>query len=136
LLFRADNFFERYLETTETAVGTLFGLGFMSENTHYTENHFNFIIGLEDNETGATTQLDTSDIAWSIFIIRYGIVGTLIYLALYAYVGVRYWRRRGTLAISMVLSLALVFGFSFTSDQLFYTTALIFPLLHDENSTH
>lgn len=130
LLFRIGHFTERYLETTETPIGTLLGLGFMSEDSKYTENHFNFIIGLSNTEKGGIAQVDTSDIAWSIFIIRYGILGTFVYLLLYGYIVRYYWKIKDHFSISMVLSLILVIGISFTSDQLYYTTALVFPLLY------
>lgn len=130
MLFRMAHFFERYMETTETTIGTLFGLGFMAEDSQYTENHFNFIIGLSDVQNEGTIQVETSDIAWSIFIIRYGILGTFIYLLLYGYIMSHYWRIKNHFSASIVLSLCLVLGISFTSDQLYYTTALVFPLLY------
>lgn len=79
-----------------------------------------------------TIQVDTSDIAWSIFIIRYGILGTFIYLLLYGYTILYYWRIKNNFSASVVLSLFLVLGISFTSDQLYYTTALVFPLLYHD----
>ena len=130
LLFRIAHFFERYMETTETTVGTLWGLGFMAEDSQYTENHFNFIIGLSDVQNEKTVQIDTSDIAWSIFIVRYGILGTFIYLLLYSYIILYYWRIKTNFSVSVVLSLFLIIGISFTSDQLYYTTVLVFPLLY------
>ena len=132
LLFRMAHFFERYMEVTETTIGTLWGLGFMAEDSRYTDNHFNFIIGLPNVQNEGTIQVDTSDIAWSIFIIRYGILGTFIYLLLYGYTILYYWRIKNNFSASVVLSLFLVLGISFTSDQLYYTTALVFPLLYHD----
>ena len=130
--FGQSHFFERYMEVTETTIGTLWGLGFMAEGSRYTDNHFNFIIGLPNVQNEGTIQVDTSDIAWSIFIIRYGILGTFIYLLLYGYTILYYWRIKNNFSASVVLSLFLVLGISFTSDQLYYTTALVFPLLYHD----
>ena len=80
LLFRFAHFYERFIETTETSIGSVFGVGFMSEGSKYTYNNFNFIVGLSDEKTNEIVQLDTSDIAWSLLILRYGIVGSIIFL--------------------------------------------------------
>lgn len=73
------------MTTTETKIGSIFGLGFMAEGSKYTDNNFNFIIGLSDKTTDEIIQVDTSDIAWSLLILRYGILGTLMLLILYTY---------------------------------------------------
>lgn len=59
-----------------------FGLGLMTDDSPYTYNNFNFVIGLPD-ENGGIYQLDTPDIAWSNFVARYGYVGTFAYLVFY-----------------------------------------------------
>ena len=56
----------------------------MTEGSSYTENHFDFIIGLDSKE-GGIEQVNTPDISWSILIIRYGIVGTLLFIIFYFY---------------------------------------------------
>ena len=81
--FRVLHFLERLYYASENLITMLFGLGFMSEGSDYTINNFDFIVGLENEETGFVDQVDTSDIAWSIFVIRFGIIGTIIYLVYY-----------------------------------------------------
>ena len=41
------------------------------------------IVGLENEETGFVDQVNTGDIAWSIFVVRFGIIGTIIFLVYY-----------------------------------------------------
>lgn len=133
LLFRMAHFYERYMKVTETRVGTLFGLGLMTENSSYTNNQFNFFIGLQDDKTGNVTQLDTSDIAWSNFIIRYGFIGTIVFIScFYVFFIISYLKKitKETIALPIVLYLVLIIGTSFTSDQLYKLSFLIFPLIY------
>ena len=81
--FRVLHFLERLYYASENLITLLFGLGFMSEGSDYTISNFNFIVGLENSDTGMVNQVDTSDIAWSIFVIRLGVIGTIIYLIYY-----------------------------------------------------
>ena len=130
LLFRLAHFYERYLITTETNIGTIFGVGFMTEGSQYTYNNFNFIIGLTDKTTNEVIQVDTSDIAWSLLIIRYGILGSLIIIAFYVYFIIFYGKRQSNgVCLSMMLYLIFIIGLSNTSDQLYYANYLIFPLI-------
>ena len=130
LLFRLAHFYERYLITTETNIGTIFGVGFMTEGSQYTYNNFNFIIGLTDKTTNEVIQVDTSDIAWSLLIIRYEILGSLIIIAFYVYFIIFYGKRQSNgVCLSMMLYLIFIIGLSITSDQLYYANYLIFPLI-------
>lgn len=130
-LFRITHFYERYTAVIENNLGKWFGVGFMTEGSTYTENNFNFIIGLE-NEEGGIDQVNTPDISWSIFIIRYGIFGTLIFLLFYSYFIVYYIRQRNKnpICMIMVLYLLLIFSNSLTSDLLYKINMLIFPLIY------
>lgn len=130
-LFRVAHFYERYTTMLEDNVGKWLGLGFMTEGSPYTEAHFDFMIGLE-NEDGGIDQIDTPDISWSIFVIRYGIIGTILFLILYFYFIVYYFRYQshGTICIVMILYLLLIFTTSLTSDLLYKINMLIFPLIY------
>ena len=130
LLFRLAHFYERYLDVTESTVSTLFGRGFMAEGSSYTLKNFDFIIGLDDPLHGEIIQVDTSDIAWSIFILRYGIIGTILYLIFYFSFGVIFIRRKNNqFNISIVCYLLLLFSVSLTADQLYYIKYLLIPIL-------
>lgn len=129
-MFRIAHFFERFIDVTDSKVGTVFGAGFMTEDSNYTFNHFDYQIGLPDDITGNIVQLDTSDISWSNFIIRYGLVGSLIYLMCYVLLVGFFWKNNDcNLAHSILLYLILLFIISFTSDLLFQLRFLILPLI-------
>ena len=102
----------------------------MAEESNYTNKKFDFIVGLENEKTGEIVQLETSDIAWSNLIIRYGIIGTLIYLTIYISIMIFYYKHRKVrYALSTFLYLLLLLFTSITSNQLYYVYMLVFPLM-------
>ncbi len=130
LLFRFAHFFERYEEVAQTNIGKFFGLGFMAEGSSYTNKHFNFFIGLQDPKTDETVQIETSDIAWSMLIVRYGIIGIVIYLLFYfSFILFSIQKKNFIYSIPLVCYLILIFSVSFTSDQLYEIKYLMLPLL-------
>ena len=130
LLFRIAHFYERYMHILEKPIETAFGSGLMAEESNYTNKKFEFIVGLENEKTGEIVQLETSDIAWSNLIIRYGIIGTLIYLTIYISIMIFYYKHRKVrYALSTFLYLLLLLFTSITSNQLYYVYMLVFPLM-------
>ena len=130
LLFRIAHFYERYMHILEKPIETAFGSGLMAEESNYTNKKFDFIVGLENEKTGEIVQLETSDIAWSNLIIRYGIIGTLIYLTIYISIMIFYYKHRKVrYALSTFLYLLLLLFTSITSNQLYYVYMLVFPLM-------
>lgn len=130
LLFRIAHFYERYTHILEKPIETAFGSGLMAEESNYTNKKFDFIVGLENEKTGEIVQLETSDIAWSNLIIRYGIIGTLIYLTIYISIMIFYYKHRKVrYALSTFLYLLLLLFTSITSNQLYYVYMLVFPLM-------
>lgn len=128
-MFRMAHFFERFMDITESKMEIVFGAGYMTEDSNYTFNHFDYQIGLPDEITGNTVQLDTSDIAWSNFIIRYGVIGTFIFLyVLYSITSI-FHRNLKTIGLPIFLYMILLFIISFTSDLLYQNRMLIFPFL-------
>ena len=118
--FRVLHFLERLYYASESWVTMLFGLGFMSEGSDYTMNSFDFIVGLENEDTGFVNQVDTSDIAWSIFVIRFGIIGTILYL-IYYFTLINFFNKKykaETLAKVAFSVLGVIFITSFTSVQI------------------
>ena len=53
--FRVLHFLERIYYASQEWLHLFFGLGFMSEGSDYTINNFDFIVGLENDETGPQT---------------------------------------------------------------------------------
>ena len=118
--FRILHFLERLYYASDEWITLLFGLGFMSEGSDYTMNNFDFIVGIENEETGFVNQVDTSDIAWSLFVIRFGIVGTILYL-IYYFTIVNFFNKKyksDTLAKVVFSVLGVIFITSFTSVQI------------------
>jgi len=83
--FRIAHLLERNQYLIEHPRAMLFGAGLMTEDSKLTDLIFDFKVGLSDEVLGRTVQLDTGDISYSIFIMRYGYLGTLIILSLYLF---------------------------------------------------
>lgn len=128
-LFRMTHFFERFMDVTDSKMGSVFGAGFMTEDSDYTFNRFNYNIGLPDEITGNTIQLDSSDISWSNFILRYGIMGTCIYLYMFFSILYIYKIERKSIGLPIYLYMLLLFFISFTNDLMYQNKMLVFPLL-------
>lgn len=91
--FRIAHFIERAEYVASSPQRILFGLGFLTEDSPYTRQ-LPFIVGYAD-ESGVVTQVDTSDIAWSLLVVFVGVLGTLLYIWLYAKGLVIAWNNRG-----------------------------------------
>ncbi|EGF51611.1 hypothetical protein [Bacteroides fluxus] len=74
MTFRLDLLEERFNYVSKRWDRSLFGIGSVKENDFPTT----FKIGLYNGYR--TTQLDTGDIAWALFILRLGILGTCLFL--------------------------------------------------------
>ena len=79
LTFRLDLLNERYDYVTDQWDRALFGIGSIREQEFPTT----FKVGLYNSQIGRPTQLDTSDIAWAQLVLRLGILGTLILMAIW-----------------------------------------------------
>jgi len=128
-MFRMAHFFERFIDITESNMGIIFGTGFMTEDSEYTYRHFNYQIGLTSDVTGDTVQLDTSDICWSNFIVRYGLIGTLLFIYIFFSITSIYNKDIKLVGLPIFLYMILLFIVSFTSDLMYQNRMLIFPLL-------
>lgn len=130
-LYRMGHFYERYLVVVEKTMSTVWGLGFMTDDSNYTDNRFNFILGLDNPQKGGVYQLDTPDIAWSNFIVRYGVIGTIFFLICYIYINIYYIKRKkNPLRLPIILYLLLLFGISFTCDLMYQINMLVLPLIY------
>lgn len=107
--FRLLHFYERFEYMSQDFEKMLRGLGYVQEkNFKKTLFHTGLF-----NEEGEVIQLDTGDIAWSVFIIRLGIAGIILYLIWYLkLVSFLYKHRYGNKLVSAYcayLIVALVF---------------------------
>lgn len=126
--FRILHAAERYEYITREPMTAVRGVGYVSESNFKKDS---FMIGLRD-ENADIIQLDTGDIAWSLFFVRLGLLGTAIYIIMYFGIMscfTRYMRR--TRFNGFFFSLMIVFllftslGNAIIADGDFF----IFPLL-------
>lgn len=86
--YRIDHFSERLNYVLHDPVRCIRGLGYVQErNFHDTP----FELG-QTNINGQKAMLDTGDIAWSILILRLGLLGILIYLVMYVHILDYFWK--------------------------------------------
>jgi hypothetical protein len=127
LTYRIFHAQERIRYISQSLQYSVFGIG------NITEENFPeyFTIGLVSEE-GRTSQLDTGDIAWSIFFLRLGFVGTLLFLVFYVKVifDAFGFRRQSDLAavLFVYLLIELTLG-SLTSTSIAKGSFWLFPLL-------
>lgn len=58
----------------------LLGLGLVSESQPWVNVHYNFFLGLPNEETGLTTQLSTPDISYGNLLTKLGMLGGIVYV--------------------------------------------------------
>lgn len=77
--YRIAHFMERFEYVLDRPEYWLFGRGFVHEETDAAVN-LGFRVGLPNEDTGRAFQVDTGDMAWSIFVIRTGFSGVVVVL--------------------------------------------------------
>ena len=75
--YRMAFLIERIDYLSRDYMNIIFGIGGISEQNL---QHSLFKIGIIDETTGLTQQLNTGDTAWAVLFLRFGFLGTLIYL--------------------------------------------------------
>ncbi|MCP9612861.1 hypothetical protein [Coprobacter tertius] len=131
LFFRMSMLYERAHFIFERPMTTLFGLGYMHENSQYTQNHFDFKLGIRDETTNNILQIDTSDIAWAPLLIRLGIVGIVIYM-LYYFTLLNYFRKLKNTKIKITgRSYLLLIFFTSIANVYLFTPMMLLPILLD-----
>jgi len=71
---------------------TLFGIGFLTEDSRQTQS-LKFNVGLPD-DAGNVTQVDTGDVIWSVMLLQFGLVGILCFVLYYVYFFVKFYPYR------------------------------------------
>lgn len=83
-LFRIGHLVERFDYVVHDArMGWLFGIGLISDNSPLA-GQLPFQFGLVSDVTGMVTQVDTSDLIWSLLFLNLGIAGTLLYVFIFS----------------------------------------------------
>ena len=93
--FRLALLYERSIYISEHPVAMILGVGLIPEDSDLIDKMFNFKIGLTDELTGKVTQIESGDISYSSLILRLGYTGTALYLMLWIYLTVFFYKNRG-----------------------------------------
>jgi len=92
--YRIAHLLERNQYLIDHPKTMILGAGLMTEDSKLTNSMFDFKVGLFEDELDKTMQLDTPDISYSILIMRYGYLGTLIILSMYIFLMVYFYKNR------------------------------------------
>jgi hypothetical protein len=128
--FRIAHFLERNQYLWDHPTSLLVGVGLMPEDSKKVGSMFDFDIGLVEELTGDTVQLDTGDISYSILFIRYGYLGAILNLFLFIYLMVFFYKKReNKYGFFSFLFFVLTLGISFFSTNLTMSITFLMPLI-------
>jgi len=128
--FRMLHLFERNQYIMENPKAMFLGAGLMPEDSKIVEKMFDFKTGLSEGLTDRVIQLDTSDISHSVLLLRFGYLGTVLYLLLFVYLTVFFYKKRSNdYGFFSFLFLTLAFSNSFFSGILINPVTFILPLI-------
>ncbi len=126
--YRVGHLFERINYLNENPEARLMGPGLIAEDSPMA-GQFNFILGLQ-SPSGGAYQLETTDITYSVLLIRFGYLGSFLFLMLYFYMIYFFFKKRSNKhAFTSFLFLFLTLGVSFFSSNLIFPVYFILPLL-------
>jgi hypothetical protein len=128
--FRMAHMLERNQYLLEHPQAMIFGAGLLPEDSKKVDKLFDFNIGLLEELSGSTIQLDTADISYSLLLLRYGYAGTFIYLMIYIYLMIFFYKKRDNpYGLFSFLFLFFSFGVSFFSANLTIPVTLLLPMM-------
>ena len=128
--FRISHLLERNQYLLSHPKAMLFGAGLMTEDSKLTDTMFDFKVGLPDEARGKTVQLDTGDISYSILIMRYGYLGTLVILSLYIFFMTYFYKnRKDPIGLFSFAYLIVAIVTSLSSDILVQPISFLLPLI-------
>jgi hypothetical protein len=128
--FRILHLMERNQYLWDNPKALFLGAGLMTEDSKLTFSLFNFDVGLAEEMSGQTVQLDTGDISYSVLLLRYGYLGTILNLALFIYLIVVFYKKReNKYAFFSFLYFVMSIGTSFFSANLVLPITFILPLI-------
>jgi len=128
--FRILHLLERNEYLLEHPNAMIFGAGLIPEGSPLVNKMFDFKVGLIEELTGTTAQVETGDISYSVLFLRLGYVGTFLYLMLFVYLMVFFYKKRGNpYGLFSFLYLILIIGDSFFSAILLNPVTFLLPLI-------
>ena len=127
--YRLMHAYERFVYISKDHFYFIRGIGYVSE-LNFNKNVF--VFGQPDYRTGKKAQLDTADIAWSLFFVRFGFLGLFLYLLLYIKIIEQYYKNRKrnkfNLSFFCMLTVFLIFT-SIGNTIIAISDFFIFPIL-------
>ena len=128
--FRISHLLERNQYLIDHPKAMFFGAGLMTEDSKLTNSMFNFKIGLIDEAKGRIYQLDTPDISYSVLLMRYGYVGTLLVLSLFIFLmSFFYKNHENPVGLFSFAYLIVIMAGSFFSHVLMLPVSFLLPLI-------
>jgi hypothetical protein len=128
--FRMAHLVERNMYLLEHKRAMFIGAGLVPEDSKDIEKLFNFDVGLADDTTGKTYQVDTGDISYSMFLIRFGYIGTALIILPLIMLTIFFYRHKGLkLGLLSFSYMVLTFGVSFFSANLTFPHTFLLPML-------
>lgn len=128
-MFRIGHVWERILYIEEHPRARFIGGGLITEDSDQLDKYFDFKVGVVEELTNRTAQLDTSDIVYSLLLIRYGYLGSILFMLIYVYLAYFFYKyKENKYALFSFIFLILMFGVSFFSDSLLRFSYVI-PIL-------
>jgi hypothetical protein len=128
--FRIALVIERSMYLLEHPESMLLGVGLITEDSPSTGKIFDFQIGLSDEQTAKPQQIESGDISYSALFIRLGYLGTALYLSLYIYLAVFFYKKRANrYGQFSFLYCVLALGDSLFSANLLMPVTYILPII-------
>ena len=128
--FRALHLLERNQYLLDHPRAMFIGAGLIPEDSKLVEKMFDFKIGLLEELTDSTVQLETSDISYSVLFLRLGYIGTALYLLLIFYLMIFFYKKReNRYGFFSFLYLTLTIGDSFFSANLLHPVTFLLPVI-------
>lgn len=134
MVYRIAWVYERWNYMTKRPINELLlGLGFVSDSQSYVDKHYNFSVGIIEEETEKKQQLATGDISYGNILTKLGLLGGSIYLVFALSLTIFLYKKR-KYSILLLTGAALMttsFLMSFSSTSLSDTKnlGLIFMIL-------
>jgi len=128
--FRMALLTERIMYIQERPLAMIIGTGLIPEDSKKIESMFNFTIGLSDELTGKTMQVDSGDISYTMLFMRFGYLGTALYLLpMIAMIVFFYKKKENRYALFSFAFFVLAFGVSFFSSNLTNPVNYLLPMI-------
>jgi hypothetical protein len=124
--FRWYMFAERLQYILITPTTSLFGIGFLTEDSRLTQK-LRFNIGLPD-DAGNVFQVDTGDIIWSVMVLQFGLLGIVCFIFFYFSFFRKFWLfKQDIIPQAGILYIVILFITSFYGTAILqpYTTCMV-----------